>query len=127
LRLPGRTDRYVQEVQVISLGQADGLPPVDLAAVVEKLDAGSAPAPDGANSRRTWLCTVNENGSSHVTAVGVLWVDRRFTFQTGAGTPQGRNVERDPRCSVPVPIRDADVLPCTKPSRPVRRWLVGQL
>jgi pyridoxamine 5'-phosphate oxidase-like protein len=89
LRLPGRTGRYVQEVQVISLGQADGLPQVDLAVVVEKLDAGSAPAPDAANSRRTWLCTVNEDGSPHVTAVGVLWLDGTFTFQTGAGTRKG--------------------------------------
>ena len=33
-------------MEVINLGKADGLPPVDWAAVAEKLDAGSAPAPD---------------------------------------------------------------------------------
>nr|BFE84272.1 hypothetical protein GCM10020093_068730 [Planobispora longispora] len=97
-------------METINLGEADGLPPVDWAAVVEKLDAGSAPRPDAANARTTWLCTVNEDGSPHVTAVGALWVDGAFWFQTGAGTRKGRNVARDPRCSVAVSIHDADVV-----------------
>jgi Pyridoxamine 5'-phosphate oxidase len=80
------------------------------AAVAKKLDAGSAPAPDAANSRTTWLSTVNQDGSPHVTAVGALWVDGTFWLQTGAGTRKGRNVARDPRCSVAVSIRDADVV-----------------
>jgi hypothetical protein len=53
---------------------------------------------------------VNADGSPHVTAVGALWVDGAFWFQTGAGTRKGRNVARDPRCSVAVSIRDADVV-----------------
>jgi Pyridoxamine 5'-phosphate oxidase len=105
-----RTGRYVQEMETINLGKADGLPPVDWATVVEKLEAGSAPGPDALNSRTTWLCTVNEDGSPHVTAVGALWVDGTFWFQTGTGTRKGRNVARDPRCSVAVSIRDADVV-----------------
>src|SRR5215468_9608995 len=84
-------------MEIINLGEADGLPPVDWAAVAEKLDAGSAPQPDAANSRTTWLSTINEDGSPHVTAVGALWVDGTFWFQTGAGTRKGRNVARDPR------------------------------
>ena len=97
-------------MEITNLGQADGLPPVDWAAVAGKLDAGSAPAPDAMNSRTTWLSTVNEDGSPHVTAVGALWLDGTFWFQTGAGTRKGRNVTRDPRCSVAVSIRDADVV-----------------
>src|SRR5881398_1365306 len=97
-------------MEIINLGSADGLPPVDWATVVKKLDAGSAPVPDAVNSRTTWLCTVNEDGRPHVTAVGALWVDGTFWFQTGAGTRKGRNVARDPRCSVAVSIRDADVV-----------------
>jgi Pyridoxamine 5''-phosphate oxidase. len=97
-------------MEITNLGKADGLPPVDWAAVAEKLDAGSAPAPDAANSRTTWLSTVNEDGSPHVTAVGALWLDGTFWFQTGAGTRKGRNVARDPRCSIAVSIRDADVV-----------------
>src|SRR5436309_15001715 len=104
----GGTGRYVQGMEIINLGRADGLPPVDWAAVVDKLEAGSAPAADGVNSRTTWLATVNEDGSPHVTAVGALWLDGTVWFQTGAGTRKGRNVARDPRCSIAVSIRDAD-------------------
>ena len=97
-------------MEITNLGKAEGLPPVDWAAVAEKLDAGSAPAPDAANSRTTWLSTVNEDGSPHVTAVGGMWLEGAFWFQTGARTRKGRNVARDPRCSVAVSIRDADVV-----------------
>jgi hypothetical protein len=97
-------------MEITNLGKADGLPPVDWAAVAAKLDAGSAPAPDAMNSRTTWLSTINEDGSPHVTAVGALWLDGTFWFQTGAGTRKGRNVARDPRCSIAVSVRDADVV-----------------
>lgn len=97
-------------MEVINLGKADGLPPVEWDGVVEKLDAGSAPAPGGLNSRTTWLSTVNEDGSPHVTAVGAMWLDGTFWFQTGTGTRKRRNVDRDPRCAVAVSIRDADVV-----------------
>ena len=97
-------------MEVINLGRAEGLPPVDWASVVEKLDAGSAPAPEAINSRTTWLTTLNEDGSPHVTPVGALWLDGAFWFQTGSGTRKARNVERDPRCSVAVSVRDADVV-----------------
>jgi len=97
-------------MKIINLGAADGLPPVNWDTVVQKLYAGSAPAPDAPNSRTTWLVTVNEDGSPHVTAVGALWLDGAFWFQTGAATRKGRNVTRDPRCSIAVSILDADVV-----------------
>src|ERR1039458_145315 len=93
-----------------NVGRAGGVPAGDWAVVAGKLDAGSTPSPDAANSRTTWLSTINEDGSPHVTAVGALWVDGTFWFQTGAGTRKGRNVTRDPRCSVAVSVRDADVV-----------------
>jgi hypothetical protein len=96
-------------MEITNLGKADGLPVVDWAAVVEKLDARTPPAPDAHNSRTTWLSTINEDGTPHVTAVGALWLDGAFWFQTGA-TRKGRNVARDPRCSIAVSIRDADVV-----------------
>ena len=97
-------------MKAINLGTEDGLPPVDWAAIVETIDAGTGPAPDAHNSRTTWLTTLNEDGSPHVTAVGALWLDGTYWFQTGAGTRKHRNVERDPRCTVAVSIRDADVV-----------------
>jgi hypothetical protein len=97
-------------VEIINLGARDGLPPVDWTAVAEKLDAQSAPAPDAHNARSTWLATTNEDGSPHVTAVGALWRDGAFWFQTGSGTRKAHNVARKPRCSIALSILDADVV-----------------
>jgi pyridoxamine 5'-phosphate oxidase-like protein len=97
-------------MQIINLGKADGLPPVDWDAVVDKLGAASAPAPDAVNSRSTWLSTVNDDGSPHLLPVGAVWLDGAFWFQTGANTRKARNVARDPRCSVALSVREADVV-----------------
>ena len=97
-------------MEIINLGVADGLPPVDWSAVVEKLGDGSPPAPEAHNARTTWLTTLDEDGSPHVTAVGAVWVDGTFWFQTGANTRKARNIGRDPRCSIAVSIREADVV-----------------
>ena len=97
-------------MEIINLGAAEGMPPVDWAAIVEKLDAESAPAPDAHNARSTWLSTVNEDGSPHVTAVGAMWLDGAFWFQTGAHAEELATLQRDPRCSIAVSIRDADVV-----------------
>ena len=97
-------------MEIINLGKGDGLPPVDWSPIAEKLDAGSAPDPDAHNARTTWLATINEDGSPHVTAVGAIWLDGAFWFQTGTGTRKSRNVARDPRCSTAISIRDADVV-----------------
>src|SRR3954462_12353411 len=97
-------------MEIVNLGAADDLPAVDWSANVGKIDSGSAPERDAVNSRTTWLSTVNEDGSPHVTAVGAVWLEGTFWFQTGAGTRKGRNVARDPRCSVALSVRDADVV-----------------
>ncbi|MEA2314837.1 MAG: hypothetical protein QOI03_1529 [Solirubrobacteraceae bacterium] len=97
-------------METINLGLADELPAVDWAAVLARLEAGTAPSPDARNARTTWLTTVNDDGGPHVTSVGALWLDGSFWFQTGSMTKKARNVARDPRCSVAVSIRDADVV-----------------
>lgn len=99
-------------MKAINLGESDGLPPLDWAFVAAQLDTGVAPALDdgAANRHTTWLTTVNADGSPHVTAVGALWLDGSFWFQTGSRTRKGRNVESDPRCAVAVSVHDADVV-----------------
>ena len=97
-------------MKVTNLGAAEGMPPVDWSSIAAKLDAGSAPAPDAHNARTTWLTTINPDGSPHTTAVGAIWLDGTYWFQTGERTKKHRNVERDPRCSVAVSILDADVV-----------------
>jgi hypothetical protein len=68
------------------------------------------PEPDDHNARTTWLTTLNDDGSPHVTPVGALWLDGAFWFQTGDGTRKSRNVARDPRCSIAVSLKGADVV-----------------
>ena len=97
-------------MESINLGKDDGLPVVDWAAITDTIAAGTPPDPDGANSRTTWLATVNDDGSPHVTAVGAIWLDGTFWFQTGSGTRKSRNVARDPRCSVAISVLDADIV-----------------
>ncbi|GAA4356056.1 pyridoxamine 5'-phosphate oxidase family protein [Angustibacter luteus] len=97
-------------MEIINLGEAEGLPPVSWGAVADKLTARAAPARDAHNARTTWLSTLNEDGSPHVTAVGAMWLDDAFWFQTGSGTRKGRNVTRDPRCSIALSIPEGDVV-----------------
>ena len=91
-------------MEIINLGVGDGLPPVDWAEVTKKLEEGSAPAPDVYNARSTWLATLNED-AAHTTAVGAVWLDGGFWFQTGSGTRKASNVARDPRRSISASIR----------------------
>jgi hypothetical protein len=99
-------------MEITNLGKADGLPPVDWAAVVEKLD-GSAPAPDAINSRTIWLSTVNEDGSPHVTAVGALWVDGTFWFWLGyPASVNGPSIH----CLASLADRNTTIGRCGKPA-----------
>ena len=97
-------------METTNLGAGDDLPAIDWSSIVERIADGAPPASDANNARSTWLTTLNEDGSPHVTAVGAIWVDGTFWFQTGAGTRKHRNVERDPRCSIALSVRDADVV-----------------
>ena len=97
-------------MEIVNLGASDGLPPLDWDDIVEHLASGSRPDPEAHNARTTWLTTVNDDGSPHVTAVGAIWLDQTFFFQTGPSTRKARNVERDPRCSIALSIRDVDVV-----------------
>jgi pyridoxine/pyridoxamine 5'-phosphate oxidase len=97
-------------VDVINLGAAGGLTPVRWQDVVARLDARSSPAPEDHNALTTWLATVGDDGAPHVTAVGTMWLDETFWFQTGANTRKAHNIERNPRCSIAISVRDADVV-----------------
>jgi Pyridoxamine 5'-phosphate oxidase len=114
-------------MEVVNLGAADGLPPVNWEAIAAKLATGSAPAPGAHNARTKWLTTINEDGSPHVTAVGALWLDGTFWFQTGAGTRKSRNIALDSRCSIAVSLLDADVVVEGKAVRVTDPQIVARL
>ena len=99
-------------VESKNLADLYGLPPVDWAAVTAPLDRGVTQAPEtgGPDRHTTWLTTINADGSPHVTGVGALWVDGTFWFVTGERTRKGRNLARDPRCTLAVSMRESDLV-----------------
>ena len=88
------------------------LPLVDWSAVEARLDRGMTQAPgEGGPDRHTcWLATINADGSPHVTGIGAKWVDGAFWFETGENSRKGRNVSRDPRCTISVATLEFDVV-----------------
>jgi len=88
------------------------LPLLDWSQIQADLDAGITQEPDsgGPNRYTCWLTTINADGGPHVTAVGALWADGSFWFQTGEGTRKGRNIARDPRCALSVSTHDFDLV-----------------
>ncbi|HVU74978.1 MAG TPA: pyridoxamine 5'-phosphate oxidase family protein [Mycobacteriales bacterium] len=87
-----------------NLAELYDLPPVEWSVIERRLEAGFSQAPgSGGPDRHTcWLATLNADGGPHVTAVGAIWEDGAFWFETGPSTRKGRNVTRDPRCSLSI-------------------------
>jgi Pyridoxamine 5'-phosphate oxidase len=94
------------------LPTSTGCPPLDWARIEARLSQGVTQAPQtGGPSRHTcWLATINGDGSPHVTGVGALWVDGAFWFETGERTRKGKNLARDPRCTLSLATHDFDLV-----------------
>jgi PPOX class probable F420-dependent enzyme len=123
-------------VDAKNLADIYGLPTLEWDRISAGLEGGLTQAPEsgGPNRHTCWLATVNPDGSPHVTGVGALWVDGAFWFETGERTRKGRNLARDPRCSLSVAAREFDLVvngtaaPVTDPSRVAdlaARWRAG--
>jgi PPOX class probable F420-dependent enzyme len=99
-------------METTNLADLYGLAPLDWARVTAHLDDGlpQAPGTGGPDHHTCWLATINADGSPHVTGVGALWVDGAYWFETGERTRKGRNLARDPRCSLSVATREYDVV-----------------
>ncbi len=95
-----------------NLDEAYGTPVQDWTSVTSVLDKGVTHAPDtgGPDRHTTWLTTIKPDGSPHVTAVGAVWVDGAFWFQTGDGTRKAKNVARDERCTISVSTKEFDLV-----------------
>jgi hypothetical protein len=87
------------------------LPEVDWNAVAGRLRAGftQAPGTGGPDRHTCWLTTLDRDGSPHVTAVGAVWVDGTFWFETGPNTRKARNVARDSRCALSLSTHEFDL------------------
>jgi PPOX class probable F420-dependent enzyme len=95
-----------------NLADLYGTPLIDWDRVEAQFDQGltQAPGTGGPNRHTCWLATINADGSPHVTAVGALWVDGTFWFETGVTTRKGRNLARDPRCTLSVATDELDLV-----------------
>ena len=99
-------------MDAINLADIYGTPLLEWAKIEERLERGVTQAPDtgGPNRHTCWLATVNADGSPHLTGVGALWVDGAFWFETGEATRKGKNLARDPRCSLSLATHDFDLV-----------------
>lgn len=88
------------------------LPLLDWNDITARLDRGftQAPGAGGPDRHTCWLATIDDDGSPHVTGVGALWVDGAFWFETGEHTRKGRNLARDPRCTLSVAAHEFDLV-----------------
>ena len=105
------------------------LPTLDWAPIAARLDAGltQAPGTGGPNRHTCWLATINADGSPHLTGVGAVWVDGTFWFETGGSTRKGRNLARDPRCTLGVATDEFDVIVEGEASRVTDRATLERL
>lgn len=99
-------------MEATNLAGLYNLPLLDWDRVEARLNEGLEQAPGGGGPGRhtCWLATINPDGSPHVTAVGGLWAEGSWWFETGQGTRKGRNLARDPRCTLSVAAREFDLV-----------------
>jgi len=88
------------------------LPALDWAKVVGRLDRGfsQAPGSGGPNRHSSWLATIGPGGAPQINGIGAAWVDGAFWFETGEHTQKGRNLARDPRCSLSLALEEYDLV-----------------
>ena len=87
-------------------------PLLDWAPIEARLAAGlsQAPGTGGPNRHTCWLATINPDGGPHVTGIGALWADGCWWFETGKDTRKGKNLARDPRCTLSVAAQEFDLV-----------------
>ena len=107
----------LQGMRTSNLAELYGAPSMAWDDVVARLERGISQAPAGEERpgedpgrHTTWLTTVNADGSPHVTALGAVWLDGTFWFETGRTSRKGRNVEREPRCAIALSLREFDLV-----------------
>jgi hypothetical protein len=99
-------------MDVKNLAELYDLAPLSWAPIAERLGQGLsfAPGSGGPDRYSCWLATINPDGRPHVTGIGVVWADGTFWFETGEATRKGRNLARDPRCTLSLATRELDLV-----------------
>lgn len=123
-------------MDVKNLAELYDLAPLEWAPVAARLEEGIPQAPgDGGPDRHTcWLATIGATGAPVLNGVGALWVDGAFWFETSSTSRKGRNLARDPRCTLGVATAAFDLVVegtaelVTDPAvvaAMAERWVVG--
>lgn len=99
-------------MDTVNLADRYNAPLIDWGRIESRLAAGlgQAPGSGGPDRHTSWLATINADASPHITGVGALWADGTFWFETGESTRKGRNLARDPRCSLSVAAQEFDLI-----------------
>lgn len=99
-------------MEATNLAELYKSPVLDWARIETRLRAGlsQAPGAGGPDRHTCWLATINPGGSPHVTGIGALWADSHFWFETGKDTRKGKNLARDPRCTLSVATQEFDLV-----------------
>jgi hypothetical protein len=95
-----------------NLAELYDLDVLDWTAVTDRLDAGfpQAPGTGGPDRHSSWLTTLDADGAPHTTGIGSAWLDGTFWFETGKDTRKGRNLARDPRCTLALAVDAFDLV-----------------
>jgi hypothetical protein len=88
------------------------LPTLEWAPFAAQLAAGypQAPGTSGPKRHSTWIATIGADGSPDVNGIGSLWLDGAFIFETARTSRKGRNLARDPRCTISLALEDFDLV-----------------
>ena len=102
---PGSAD-VERDMHAKNLADLCGTPIIDWTRVQRRLDEGvdQAPGAGGPDRHTCWLAKIDADGRPHVTGIGVLWSDGAFWFETGRTSRKGRNIERNPRCTLSIAL-----------------------
>lgn len=101
-----------KDMHATNLADLYELPLLEWAPIARRLDEGlsQAPGTGGPDRHTCWLATIDADGRPHVTGIGAMWVDDTFWFETGERSRKGRNLARDPRCTLSMAMHDYDLV-----------------
>jgi Pyridoxamine 5'-phosphate oxidase len=99
-------------MKITNLAELYDLPIMEWSVIEDRLALGvsQAPGTGGPDRHTSWLATINRDGSPHLTGVGAVWFEKTFWFETGPGTRKGRNLARDPRCTLSLATEEFDLV-----------------
>ena len=100
-------------MEITNLGAAlYDTPDLEWSAVTARLDAGipQAPGHGGPDRHTCWLATVDADDAPNLNGIGALWTHGTFWWETGRTSRKGRNLDRDPRCTLSVATAEFDLV-----------------